>query len=149
MRSITGYLLDTGIVIELMKQTALGRFVDRKFGLGAGLSRNVISVVTVGEALVAAEMLKWGSERKEELWTLLNQIEWIDINDRMIFEAYALIDVHERRSGRHMKKNDLWIAATAHVTEMPLLTTDSDYDYLDPVFLARHYFDPRDDYSPE
>lgn len=134
MRSITGYVLDTGIVVELLKYTTLGRHVDDHFGLSHALHRNVISVVTVGESLVPAERLSWGDEKKATLWTTLRELEWIDINDQLILEAYAKIDVFSRthaivagqRGGITMGKNDLWIAASAHVTGMPLITTDSD-----------------------
>ena len=36
-----------------------------------------------------------------------------------------------------MGKNDLWIAAVASVTRFRLLTTDADFDHLDPLFLTR------------
>jgi len=32
-------------------------------------------------------------------------------------------------------KNDLWIAATAQVTNSKLVTTDKDFDHLDGVFI--------------
>ncbi|TVR37243.1 MAG: PIN domain-containing protein [Balneolaceae bacterium] len=32
-------------------------------------------------------------------------------------------------------KNDLWIAATAHITNSKLVTTDDDFDHLDGVFV--------------
>jgi predicted nucleic acid-binding protein len=38
-------------------------------------------------------------------------------------------------SARIMGKNDLWIAATAFVTKSTLLTTDDDFDHLDPQFI--------------
>jgi tRNA(fMet)-specific endonuclease VapC len=38
-------------------------------------------------------------------------------------------------SARNMGKNDLWIAATASVLDIPLMTTDNDFAHLDPVFL--------------
>lgn len=38
-------------------------------------------------------------------------------------------------SARNMGKNDLWIAATAAMSEATLLTTDNDFDHLDG-----HYF---------
>jgi predicted nucleic acid-binding protein len=34
-----------------------------------------------------------------------------------------------------MGKNDLWIAATASVLDIPLMTTDNDFTHLDAVFL--------------
>ncbi len=38
-------------------------------------------------------------------------------------------------SARNMGKNDLWIAATAHVLGAKLLTTDADFNHLNEVFL--------------
>jgi predicted nucleic acid-binding protein len=38
-------------------------------------------------------------------------------------------------SARNMGKNDLWIAATASTLNIPLLTTDNDFDHLNGVFL--------------
>jgi len=38
-------------------------------------------------------------------------------------------------SSKTVGKNDLWIAATAHITNSKLVTTDGDFDYLDGVFV--------------
>jgi len=38
-------------------------------------------------------------------------------------------------SARNMGKNDLWIAATAYVTEATLLTMDKDFEHLKDVYL--------------
>jgi tRNA(fMet)-specific endonuclease VapC len=35
-----------------------------------------------------------------------------------------------------MGKNDLWIAATASVLNIPLITTDNDFIHLDKTFLT-------------
>jgi len=37
-------------------------------------------------------------------------------------------------TSRNMGKNDLWIAATAHVSNAILLTTDRDFDHLNGVY---------------
>ena len=42
-------------------------------------------------------------------------------------------------SSRSMGKNDLWIAATASVLNVPLLTTDKDFLHLDGHFLDLSY----------
>jgi len=34
-----------------------------------------------------------------------------------------------------MGKNDLWIAATAHVIKAHLFTTDNDFNHLDPSYI--------------
>jgi tRNA(fMet)-specific endonuclease VapC len=59
-----------------------------------------------------------------------------------LFDAYALIDDWSRRSGHAMAKNDVWIAATAHVTGAVLLTTDRDFDALHPQLLTLEWINP-------
>lgn len=60
-------------------------------------------------------------------------------------QAYAIIDAYsqgkhplkklpEGISARNMGKNDLWIAATAHLLKADLLTTDKDFDHLNSIF---------------
>jgi predicted nucleic acid-binding protein len=41
-----------------------------------------------------------------------------------------------------MGKNDLWIAAVAHVTQAGLMTTDNDFDHLHPLHLTLIRIDP-------
>lgn len=42
-----------------------------------------------------------------------------------------------------MGDNDLWIAATASVTNTPLITTDKDFEHLNGVFLELIWIDIR------
>ncbi len=44
----------------------------------------------------------------------------------------------------NMGKNDLWIAATASVLNLELLTTDSDFDHLDGEFIKLRKILPTD-----
>ena len=41
-----------------------------------------------------------------------------------------------------MGKNDIWIAATALYANMPLLTTDKDFKFLDGGLLQVRWVDP-------
>jgi tRNA(fMet)-specific endonuclease VapC len=41
-----------------------------------------------------------------------------------------------------MGKNDLWIAASAHVLQATLMTTDKDFTHLDPQFLQINFISP-------
>ena len=59
-----------------------------------------------------------------------------------VYEAYATIDAWCQARGVTMGKNDLWIAASAHVMQAHLLTTDKDFDLLQPSFLTRDFIDP-------
>jgi tRNA(fMet)-specific endonuclease VapC len=42
----------------------------------------------------------------------------------------------EGYSSKNVGKNDLWIAATAHVTKSKLVTTDDDFDHSNGVFIV-------------
>ena len=74
------------------------------------------------------------------------------IRTRTIIDAYAKIDAYSQgklaskplplnMSARNMGKNDIWIAATAHVTQATLLTTDKDFNHLAGYFIDLQYID--------
>ena len=88
----TTYLLDTNIILALLRDNALGKAVDREYGLSASLNRNLVSVVSVGELLSLAVKLGWGAEKRESLETALQELIWIDVNDRLVLDSYAIID---------------------------------------------------------
>src|SRR5437899_307404 len=71
----------------------------------------------------------------------LGYFQRVSIDDLEIIRAYSVIDAHAQRIGRQLGKNDAWIAATASITGARLLTTDKDYDWLDPLFLSRDWID--------
>lgn len=61
----------------------------------------------------------------------------VNIGAPELINAYVEIDGFS--NGRSMGKNDLWIAATAVVTDATLVTTDGDFDHLkgSPIQLAK------------
>jgi len=143
MPSEAGYLLDTNIVVELTRDKQLGRFIDTTYQLSSGLHRCVISVVSVGELYALAKYLGWGRKKCETLDEILEELVWIDINHPDLLRAYGEIDAGCTRSGCRMGKNDAWIAATAQVTGMTLLTTDKDFDFAyGRGWLKRSWIDP-------
>ncbi len=123
----TGFLLDTNVLIQLLRAKALGKYIGQQFNLRSSLSHCVISVVTVGEMQKLARSFGWGERRVSDMDALLKQVPWIDINDEAILHAYGEIDHYSDDNGRPMGKNDAWIAATASVSRMTLLTTDKDF----------------------
>src|SRR6516165_8605164 len=107
------YLLDTGVVVALLRGKRLGKYIEHRFGLLGSLNRCLISVVTVGELLSLARQFGWGSAKRQELQEVLDEIVWIDINQPDILDAYGEIDHYSHTQGIKMGKNDVWIAATA------------------------------------
>ena len=115
---------------------------------------SLISVVSKGEIYSLAIQFNWGERKKQELDSLLRRIPVVDINTNRIIHRYAEIDAYSQgkdrtkplpggMSSRNMGKNDLWISATASVLNATLVTTDTDFNHLDGVFLSVVYIDPR------
>lgn len=143
MMSVTvGYLLDTNILIALIRANPLGQFIDAQYGLRSALNRSMISVVTVGEMHSLVRQFNWGKQKIETLESLLGELVWLDINNPQIYESYANIDHASLAAGKRMGKNDVWIAATARVTEATLLTTDPDFDHLHKTWIERILVNP-------
>ena len=99
----------------------------------------LLSIVTVGELHSLTHQFGWGTAKKRALETLLGDFTWVDINNRAILLAYREIDAWSPSVGRTMGKNDVWIAATARVTNTTLLTTDRDFDHLHPANPTRSW----------
>lgn len=100
-------------------------------------------MVTVGEMEKLARLLGWGNNKLSKMRELLQQLIGIDINDPAIFSAYAEIACFSEGQGTRMEDNDVWIAATAKASGCTLLTTDRDFDHLDPTHLRRIWIDPK------
>jgi tRNA(fMet)-specific endonuclease VapC len=139
------YLLDTNVVLALVRGQALGATIDATFSLSAGKRRPAISVVTHGEVRVLASRNGWGAAKIEALQNALDAVVTVDINIAEVIDAYVEIDIYsQQHSGgaRSMGKNDLWIAACAKASGATLLTTDKDFDHLYPNLLTVKYIDP-------
>jgi len=90
MGAVVAYLLDTNIILALMRSSPLGKSIEATYGLQASLSRSLISVVTVGEMLSLGRQFGWGQNKLDALETMLRQLVWIDINDAQVLEASPL-----------------------------------------------------------
>lgn len=141
------YLLDTNIIIHLIRDDLTWAIIDKKYQLFTLPNRPAISIVTVGELHSFALQRNWGSQKERELLRLFNNLLIIDINSPEIIKKYAEIDSYSQNrlankpmptSARNMGKNDVWIAATASVLGIPLLSTDADFRHLHNVYLDLH-----------
>lgn len=139
------FLLDTNIVLTLVRGNALATFVDGKFGLRASKVRPMISVVTHGEVRVLAARNGWGDRKLSALQNALDNLVTVDINHSDVLDAYVEIDLFSQShpdGARNMGKNDLWIAACTKASGATLLTTDKDFDHLASGLLSLEYVDP-------
>lgn len=139
------FLLDTNIVLTLVRGNALATFIDEAFGLRASKVRSLVSVVTHGEVRVLAGRNGWGTKKLAALQNALDNLVTVDINHPDVLDAYVAIDLYSQGhpdGARKMGKNDLWIAACAKAAGATLLTTDKDFEHLDQSFLCVEYIDP-------
>jgi|SRR5579863_5694625 len=141
----TLYLLDTNILLALVRGKDLGNFIRQTFGLHEPSVRCIISIVTHGEIWVLAERNGWQIEKREALQKMLDSLVTLDLNAGDIVKEYIEVDKLNRAVGsgaRQLSDNDVWIAATAKAANASLLTTDRDFLHLHPHYLFVHYVDP-------
>jgi tRNA(fMet)-specific endonuclease VapC len=143
MSASVTYLLDTNVVLALLRMNAIGKSVEATYQLQGSLSRSLISVVTAGEMRSLSRQFGWGQAKLDALDLLLRELVWIEIGNALILDAYGELDHESQRAGRRtMGKNDVWIAATAKVTGATLLTTHRDFDHLHGTWINRIWIDP-------
>jgi tRNA(fMet)-specific endonuclease VapC len=136
-------LLDTSILVHLVRDNAIGQVIASRFRLFSRSERPIISVITIGEALALARRLGWGSTKVRRLELLLREFLIVDINSERVLRTYAEIDTHLKQVGKPIQQNDIWIAATAVATKAHLVTTDTDFDSLHPRYVQRTWIDPK------
>lgn len=119
-------LVDTSVFIAI----EAGRPVRRE----RAPERTAVSVVTLGElhagVLVAADDLT-RRRRQATLDSALGS-PILDIHAE-VAEVWADMRAHLARTGRRIPVNDLWIAATAAVHHLPVVTQDDDFDVVGGV----------------
>jgi tRNA(fMet)-specific endonuclease VapC len=136
------FLLDTNLLLLFLREDERWEILNNKFGLD-GLF-NYTSIVCLGELESLAVRNKWGYKRVERLNGIRSDFFPIDVNVETIIKQYGQIDAYSQgkldgkplgHSARNMGKNDLWIAATASVFNLTLLTSDQDFSHLDKTYL--------------
>ena len=138
------FLFDSNIVLHYVRQSAVMIQIEQDFdpfGLG---NEAWMCVVSKGELRSIAIQNQWGNPRRQRLEELMNDFYPADIFSEETIDRYAEIDAFSQNklpgkplglTARNMGKNDLWIAAAAHILGAKLLTTDSDFDHLSGVYL--------------
>jgi tRNA(fMet)-specific endonuclease VapC len=124
------YLLDTGIVLLATRAGNASKFIDAQFGLSASPFRPAICEVSVGELLAFANANHWGPKRKAALMEQLKTSLILPISYPGVHQRWANMQSTLQGAGITVGQNDLWIAATASVTGLTVLSTDKDFKRL-------------------
>jgi tRNA(fMet)-specific endonuclease VapC len=137
------YLWDTNILLHYMRNSEKFNEWNQDYAFLGGYNRVFLSVINIGEIESLAYQLNWGELRRQRLQAVVNQSIVLNIFDETI-QAYAEIDAFSQgklpnrplgMSARSMGKNDIWLAATAHIGNLKFVTTDNDFNHLNDVFI--------------
>jgi tRNA(fMet)-specific endonuclease VapC len=106
-------LLDTQIIVFLMRGKQAGQKIDATLGLSARPERPLLCSVVEGEMLGLARSWSWGPARINALRSSLDQMVRVSSAAPEVVEAYSELYAALGIRGRKMGENDLWISATA------------------------------------
>ncbi|MGE0444078.1 MAG: hypothetical protein AB7P99_02535 [Vicinamibacterales bacterium] len=104
------YLLDTSIVLHLVRDSAVAHAIEQQFALAAQRTRPLICEVSVGEMLAFSRSLGWGPQKQARLKDIVEK-------------ETVIVRIGDPLHG----KNDLWVGAAAQAARAHLLTTDTDF----------------------
>lgn len=125
MATATAYLLDTNVVLHATRQSSpFSAAVDAQFQLRHSPFRPAVCEVTVAELWAFAQ--SWGEKRRALLKEVINRLVVIPISRPSIHQRWAALYSHAKSNGLAIQQdhNDVWIAATAHVAGLRLLSSD-------------------------
>ena len=135
-------LLDTNILIYLAKDPS------RKFltqTINPHNQKLFISVASIAELKSIALQNNWGEKKWQVVNSILDEAIIVEVNE-VLADTYAEVDAFSQRRNpsypnysfatpRNMGKNDLWIASTAALLGLKLITTDADFNHLHQIFI--------------
>lgn len=136
-------VLDTNVLIHILTGSATGKAIAQRMEHQTPFL--IISIVSKAELISIATQRKWGKRKMVSLQKLLDEFLVVPIDNEELVATYAEIDAFSQgkldgkplgMSARNMGKNDLWIAATAHLAKAPLMTCDRDFDHLNGRYLT-------------
>lgn len=142
-------VIDTCVFIHIARDTDIGKKCIAAIEAYDESPNIIASVVTKAELESFIAQNSWSEPKIERLRKMLDAVTYIDISnaDETLMDAYTQVDAYSKRkandksgnlltgSAKKMGKNDLWIAATAYALDVPLMTTDGDFDHLNGTLL--------------
>lgn len=120
--------IDTNIVIDIFNNKK--NIIDR-----LNEYQTIYLPVTVcGELLFGAKNSARSQENERKCIDFINSCHLLNIHE-LIAQEYAATRKKLKNKGRPIPENDIWIAATCIVNNIPLITYDSDFNHIDDLVL--------------
>jgi tRNA(fMet)-specific endonuclease VapC len=133
-------VLDTNVLVHLLRNRALGQAIEAAFALTTRTERPLLSSVVEGELRGLAAWWNWGPNKIARLEQTLSELVRVSAGEPEIVRAYGTLYAHQTKAGKRVGENDLWIAATAVAVNATVLTCDSDFNNFDPVTVSYTHF---------
>jgi len=141
------YLLDTNVLLALIRGSELGRRIDARYKLTKTPFRPLACIVSHGEIRALAEANGWSERKRQALSEMLANVTTVDISDEQVIDAYVDVYMAYRRHPKgdqtNAGENDFWIAAAARATKATLLTTDKHFKVVIPRLVSGDVIDPK------
>jgi len=121
--------LDTNIVIDIFnnKQTVTTLLLSHYQDI-------YLPVTVCGELLFGAKNSNKSMENEQKCHAFISSCNLLNINE-LIAEEYAKTRSELKKKGRPIPENDIWIAATCIVNNIPLATFDSDFNHINNLIV--------------
>jgi tRNA(fMet)-specific endonuclease VapC len=114
------FILDSNIIINIFrKDLQTIEYVTQ-------LKNIYVPVIALGELYFGARKSNKTKERLLEIEGLVERVILLDVTEKTAF-YYGMIKNDLRSKGRPIPENDIWIAALALESELPLLTNDKHF----------------------
>ena len=144
--------IDTNILLHLLRNSQVVPRIQQAFKDNNIDDSIFLSIVSVGEIESIALQRNYGKKKQSRLEQLLKEFLVIPIKSLDLIQNYAEIDAYSQgnlcgkplpngMSARNMGKNDLWIAATAAISNSIMFSTDKDLEHLDGQYFQFVYID--------
>lgn len=140
-------LLDTGIVLNLIRKRPAGPWISETYQLGNRPKRPLTSRVTIGECLAFSRRSKnpWSKEKKDRLDELLRELPVVELDSGRVTELFADFSGYLFNSGQPLgNSHDIWIAACAVSIDAVVLTADRDFARFIHLGLRVERIDPEE-----
>lgn len=134
------YTLDTNVLLFYVRDKETRKFIEENYSPFSDNNEAIISIVSIAEIYSLAAKHKWGDTKLKVVERLIEDLVVIEIRYKDLIDMYVDIETYSNKSNPtrvkegsavKMGKNDIWIAATAKITNSKLITSDNDFDHLD------------------
>jgi len=120
--------IDTNVVIAILngRQSTIDLLNDYQ--------AVYLPVIVCGELLFGAKNSARSDENEQKCLAFINECRLLNIHE-LIAQEYAATRKKLKSKGKPIPENDIWIASTCIVNNLPLASYDADFKWIDELVL--------------